>query len=77
MKKLLSISLILTLLLFSTSCAAGSTEYKVVTFKHAEILQEQLELTIPNEWICEEICHGDISRISVLVLMIYFFRHWS
>ena len=59
MKKLLSVSLILTLLLFSTSCAAGKIQYKTITFKHTEILQEQLELTIPNDWIYEEVCDGD------------------
>lgn len=59
MKKLLSISLILTLLLVSTSCATENIQYKTITFKHAEILQEQLELTIPNEWIYEEVCDGD------------------
>ena len=59
MKKLLSISLILTLLLLSTSCATENIQYKTITFKHAEILQEQLELTIPNEWIYEEVCDGD------------------
>lgn len=59
MKKLLAISLILSLLLFLTSCTTGNTQYKTVTFKHSEILQEQLELTIPNDWICIEVCDGD------------------
>ena len=59
MKKLLSISLVLSLLLFSTSCATENIQYKTITFKHAEILQEKLELTIPNDWIYEEICDGN------------------
>ncbi|GEM_PF-3683628 len=59
MKKLLSIFLILPFLFFSTSCAEGKIQYKTVTFKHAEILQEQLELTFPNDWIYEEICDGN------------------
>lgn len=59
MKKLLSISLILTLLLFLTSCASGNIQYKTVTFKHAGILQGQLEFTIPNDWIYEEVRDGD------------------
>lgn len=48
---ILSIFLILPFLFFSTSCAEGKIQYKTVTFKHAEILQEQLELTFPNDWI--------------------------
>lgn len=59
MKKLLSIFLILTLLLFPTSCTAGNFQYKTVTFKHSGIMQDQLELTIPNDWIYEEVRDGD------------------
>ena len=59
MKKLLSISLVLSLLLFSTSCATENIQYKTITIKQAEILQEKLELTIPNDWIYEEICDGN------------------
>lgn len=59
MKKLLSISLILSLLLFLTSCTTGNTLYKTVTFKHSGITQDQLELTIPNDWIYEEVRDGD------------------
>lgn len=59
MKKLLSISLILSLLLFLTSCTTGNTLYKTVTFKHSGIMQDQLELTIPNDWIYEEVRDGD------------------
>ena len=59
MKKLLSIYLILTFLLFLTSCITGNTLYKTVTFKHSGIMQDQLELTIPNDWIYEEVRDGD------------------
>lgn len=41
---------------FSASCSTVKEQYKTVIFRHAEILSEQLEFTIPNSWIYEEIC---------------------
>lgn len=59
MKKLLTILGILSLLLFSISCTTKNIQYKTITFKHTGVLQEQLELTIPTDWIYEEVCDGD------------------
>lgn len=60
MKRFISIFLILTLCFLFASCTTEKEDqYKTITFKHAEILQEQLEFTIPNDWIYEEVCDGD------------------
>lgn len=59
MKRLLSIFLILTFCFLLVSCANKQEQYKTVTFEHAEILQEKIRFTIPDDWIYEEVCQDD------------------
>ena len=59
MKRFISIFLILTLCFLFASCTTKNIQYKAITFKHSGIMQDQLELTIPNDWIYEEVRDGD------------------
>lgn len=59
MKRFISIFLILTLCFLFASCTTKNIQYKTITFKHSGIMQDQLELTIPNDWIYEEVRDGD------------------